>query len=76
MGQRVLRSAGGATRAALHDPALITTLVTFSLPNTIWAGFTPTTPAADSPSAEEAEDLPLSHGLGTREAAVMTRSRS
>jgi pimeloyl-ACP methyl ester carboxylesterase len=30
------QGAGGATRAALNDPALITTLMTFSLPITFW----------------------------------------
>src|SRR5580704_6804521 len=31
------QGAGGAVRAATHDPALITTVLTFSLPNTFWA---------------------------------------
>jgi hypothetical protein len=35
------QGAGGATRAATNDPALITTLMTFSLPNTIWVAPNP-----------------------------------
>jgi len=31
------QGAGGAVRAATNDPALITTVLTFSLPNAIWA---------------------------------------
>jgi len=31
------QGAGGAVRAATSDPALITTVLTFSLPNTFWA---------------------------------------
>ncbi len=31
------QGAGGAVRAATNDPALITTVLTFSLPNTFWA---------------------------------------
>lgn len=40
------QGAGGATRAATNDPALITTLMTFSLPNTIWVGTNPDCPTA------------------------------
>jgi pimeloyl-ACP methyl ester carboxylesterase len=32
------QGAGGAVRAAVNDPGLITALMTFSLPNTIWIG--------------------------------------
>lgn len=42
------QGAGGATRAATHDPALITTLMTFSLPNTIWVA-----PNPDCPTRED-----------------------
>lgn len=35
------QGAGGATRAATNNPELITTLMTFSLPNTIWVGPNP-----------------------------------
>lgn len=42
------QGAGGATRAALNDPALITTLMTFSLPSTLWAG-----PNSDCPTAAD-----------------------
>jgi len=38
------QGAGGATRAAINDPGLITTLMTFSLPNTIWVGANPDCP--------------------------------
>lgn len=38
------QGAGGATRAATNDPELITTLMTFSLPNTIWVGPNPDCP--------------------------------
>jgi hypothetical protein len=38
------QGAGGATRAAANDPGLITTLMTFSLPNTIWVGANPDCP--------------------------------
>ena len=31
------QGAGGVVRAATNDPALITTVLTFSLPNTLWA---------------------------------------
>ena len=31
------QGAGGAVRAATHDPTLITAVLTFSLPNTFWA---------------------------------------
>jgi pimeloyl-ACP methyl ester carboxylesterase len=40
------QGAGGATRAATNDPALITTLMTFSLPNTVWVGANPDCPTA------------------------------
>jgi len=40
------QGAGGATRAATNDPELITTLMTFSLPNTIWVGPNPDCPTA------------------------------
>jgi pimeloyl-ACP methyl ester carboxylesterase len=40
------QGAGGATRAATSDPELITTLMTFSLPNTIWVGPNPDCPTA------------------------------
>jgi pimeloyl-ACP methyl ester carboxylesterase len=35
------QGAGGATRAATSDPALIKALMTFSLPNTVWVGSNP-----------------------------------
>jgi pimeloyl-ACP methyl ester carboxylesterase len=38
------QGAGGATRAAENDPGLITTLMTFSLPNTMWIGTNPDCP--------------------------------
>jgi len=38
------QGAGGATRAATDDPELITTLMTFSLPDTIWVGPNPDCP--------------------------------
>jgi pimeloyl-ACP methyl ester carboxylesterase len=38
------QGAGGATRAATSDPSLITTLMTFSLPSTIWIGANPDCP--------------------------------
>jgi pimeloyl-ACP methyl ester carboxylesterase len=38
------QGAGGATRAATNDPTLITTLMTFSLPNTIWVSSNPDCP--------------------------------
>jgi hypothetical protein len=40
------QGAGGATRAATSDPALIKALMTFSLPNTVWAGSNPDCPTA------------------------------
>lgn len=40
------QGAGGATRAATNDPGLITTLMTFSLPNTIWVSSNPDCPTA------------------------------
>jgi pimeloyl-ACP methyl ester carboxylesterase len=40
------QGAGGATRATTSDPALITTLMTFSLPNTTWVGSNPDCPTA------------------------------
>jgi pimeloyl-ACP methyl ester carboxylesterase len=40
------QGAGGATRAAINDPGLVTTLMTFSLPNTIWVGANPDCPTA------------------------------
>jgi hypothetical protein len=38
------QGAGGAVRAATNDPALITTVLTFSLPNTAWVGANPDCP--------------------------------
>jgi pimeloyl-ACP methyl ester carboxylesterase len=38
------QGAGGATRAAQNDPGLIKTLMTFSLPNTVWIGTNPDCP--------------------------------
>jgi pimeloyl-ACP methyl ester carboxylesterase len=38
------QGAGGATRAATDDPGLITTLMTFSLPDTVWVGPNPDCP--------------------------------
>jgi pimeloyl-ACP methyl ester carboxylesterase len=38
------QGAGGATRAATNDPSLITTLMTFSLPNTTWVSSNPDCP--------------------------------
>jgi len=44
------QGAGGAVQAATKDPALIKTVMTFSLPNAIWAGANPDCPtAATSP---------------------------
>lgn len=40
------QGAGGATRAATNNPTLITTLMTFSLPNTTWVGSNPNCPTA------------------------------
>ena len=40
------QGAGGAVRAATNDPALIKTVLTFSLPNTIWVGPNPDCPTA------------------------------
>jgi pimeloyl-ACP methyl ester carboxylesterase len=40
------QGAGGATRAATNNPTLITTLMTFSLPNTTWVGANPNCPTA------------------------------
>jgi len=40
------QGAGGATRAATNNPDLITTLMTFSLPNTTWVGANPNCPTA------------------------------
>ena len=38
------QGAGGAVRAATNDPALIKTVMTFSLPNTFWVGPNPDCP--------------------------------
>ncbi len=38
------QGAGGAVQAATKDPALIKTVMTFSLPNAIWAGLQPGLP--------------------------------
>jgi hypothetical protein len=40
------QGAGGAVRAATNDPALITAVMTFSLPNTIWVSANPDCPTA------------------------------
>lgn len=40
------QGAGGATRAATNNPTLITTLMTFSLPNTAWVGANANCPTA------------------------------
>jgi pimeloyl-ACP methyl ester carboxylesterase len=40
------QGAGGATRAATNNPSLITTLMTFSLPNRMWVGANPNCPTA------------------------------
>jgi hypothetical protein len=40
------QGAGGATRTATNDPGLITTLMTFSLPNTIWVSANSDCPTA------------------------------
>jgi pimeloyl-ACP methyl ester carboxylesterase len=40
------QGAGGATRAATSDPNVITTLMTFSLPDTKWVGANPDCPTA------------------------------
>ncbi len=40
------QGAGGAVRAAVNDPALITAVLTFSLPNLIWVGPNPDCPTA------------------------------
>jgi len=42
----VSQGAGGAVRAATNDPALIRTVLTFSLPNTFWVGPNPDCPTA------------------------------
>jgi pimeloyl-ACP methyl ester carboxylesterase len=41
------QGAGGATRTATNDPALIKTLLTFSLPNTAFIGANPDCPTAN-----------------------------
>jgi hypothetical protein len=52
------QGAGGAVRAAANDPALIKTVLTFSLPNTFWVGPNSDCPPFDSviasPSTERA----------------------
>jgi hypothetical protein len=40
------QGAGGATRAAVNDPAVIKTVITFSLPNFEWIGANPDCPTA------------------------------
>jgi pimeloyl-ACP methyl ester carboxylesterase len=40
------QGAGGATRAATNNPTLVTTLMTFSLPNKTWVGANPNCPTA------------------------------
>jgi hypothetical protein len=40
------QGAGGATRAATNDPAVIKTVITFSLPNFEWIGANPDCPTA------------------------------
>jgi hypothetical protein len=48
------QGAGGAVRAATNDPALIKTVMTFSLPNAIWAGSNPDCPTAADCTANPA----------------------
>src|ERR1700759_751073 len=48
------QGAGGAVRAATNDPALIKTVMTFSLPNAIWAGANPDCPTAADCTANPA----------------------
>ena len=49
------QGATGAVRAATHDPALIKTVMTFSEPNSIWAGPNPDCPTAADCTAHPAE---------------------
>jgi hypothetical protein len=48
------QGAGGAVQAATKDPALIKTVMTFSLPNAIWAGSNPDCPTAADCTANPA----------------------
>jgi hypothetical protein len=48
------QGAGGAVRAATHDPALIKTVMTFSLPNPIWAAPNPDCPTTADCTADPA----------------------
>jgi pimeloyl-ACP methyl ester carboxylesterase len=48
------QGAGGAVRAATNDPALIKTVLTFSLPNPIWAAPNPDCPTAADCTADPA----------------------
>ena len=48
------QGAGGAVQAATKDPALIKTVMTFSLPNAIWAGANPDCPTAADCTAHPA----------------------
>jgi hypothetical protein len=48
------QGAGGAVRAATNDPALIKTVMTFSLPNPIWAAPNPDCPTTADCTADPA----------------------
>jgi hypothetical protein len=48
------QGAGGAVQAATKDPTLIKTVMTFSLPNAIWAGSNPDCPTAADCTANPA----------------------
>ncbi len=48
------QGAGGAVRATTNDPALIKTVMTFSLPNPIWAGPNPDCPTTADCTANPA----------------------
>ena len=48
------QGAGGAVQAATKDPALIKTVMTFSLPNAIWAGSNPDCPTVADCTANPA----------------------
>src|SRR5882672_7500930 len=51
------QGAGGAVRAATNDPALIKTVMTFSLPNSVWSG-----PNPDCPTAADCTSNPAAVG--------------
>jgi len=59
------QGAGGATRTATNDPALITTLLTFSLPNTAFVGSNPDCPTAADCSYDPASLTQPAFFVGT-----------